>query len=465
MRLATPVAAAALALFVGGAIAIVVVAAVLNRGGGGQADPLLWRSYDGSFNHPHRLGTTGRALVSQIRCPGTRLSGTPPLHSAAALFGGPWRGQTPRASSLAWVFAQFVDHDIVFTRKSDTLNLQTPYLDASVVYGASSHVTDSLREFSGGRLRANGTLLPGWPRFVAGDVRVNTHALLIAMQTLWMREHNYWADRFASYDTRASDETTFQRARAIVAAEIQRIVYEEWLPVMIGAERAAKYTPRAYNARIDPRMRTEFSTACYRFGHSMVTSAVGSLTLLESFSSGVVYVRTHGIEDLLVATAEQRAEAVDLFVVDAMRTLHANFTMPIFNLMRGRERGICSYADFRFEWETGYASTWGDVTSDAQLADALSGVYGPNPSAIGVDPFVGMLAEDTEPGVAVPPTAAECMGDQFRWIAAADSYFYKWYSGDAVTASQWPTVRATAFGDVLRRHGADTGDAPFLISD
>ncbi len=66
--------------------------------------------------------------------------------------------------------------------------------------------------------------------FLAGDVRANENIELTAMQTLFVREHNYQATKIAAANPSLTDEQIYQKARSIVIAEIQAITYNEWLP-------------------------------------------------------------------------------------------------------------------------------------------------------------------------------------------------------------------------------------------
>ncbi len=54
------------------------------------------------------------------------------------------------------------------------------------------------------------------------------------MHTIWLREHNRIAENLFRIVPGQTDEFYFQHARRIVIAEMQHIIYNEYLPVIIG---------------------------------------------------------------------------------------------------------------------------------------------------------------------------------------------------------------------------------------
>jgi len=95
---------------------------------------------------------------------------------------------------------------------------------------------------------------------------------LTAVQTLFMREHNYWCDVLAFEHPNWNDETLYQWARKIIGAEIEVITYKEFLPAIMGS-----YAPSInghYDPTVNASVATEFSTAGFRVGHTLLSPQI-----------------------------------------------------------------------------------------------------------------------------------------------------------------------------------------------
>lgn len=127
----------------------------------------------------------------------------------------------------------------------------THFIDASVIYGSDRKSQDSVRTFEHGRLRMfhdfGHDLLPlstdreacltmekGSACFHAGDGRVNQLITLVALHVLLNREHNRIAGILNQLNPFWNDEIIFQETRRIVIAEFQHIIYNEYLPLIVG---------------------------------------------------------------------------------------------------------------------------------------------------------------------------------------------------------------------------------------
>ena len=106
-------------------------------------------------------------------------------------------------------------------------------------------------------------------------MRVNEQPGLAAIHTVFVRMHNDIArelDRLRPLDT---DEEIFQETRKIVVAIIQNIHYNEWLPLILGRQTLREFGlltgfRSQYVPSVDPRITNAFSTAAFRFGHTLI---------------------------------------------------------------------------------------------------------------------------------------------------------------------------------------------------
>ena len=117
------------------------------------------------------------------------------------------------------------------------INYCSSFLDGSVIYGATVDRAHLLRSFSGGRMLSDSftglpwaTGVPGGnthmdpgrgDQLLAGDPRANVNPGLLAIQGVWVLEHNRWAGVLAAQNPSWHDERLYQEARRRVIAELQ----------------------------------------------------------------------------------------------------------------------------------------------------------------------------------------------------------------------------------------------------
>jgi hypothetical protein len=443
-------------------------------------------------------------------------------------------------SDFFWLWGQFLDHDIGLTMEADPaepfpvevpvgdpffdpagtgtqliglnrsnydpstgefipreqVNGITAFIDASNVYGSSPERASALRTLDGtGRLKTSrdgqrhylpyntdGLENAGGPSselFLAGDIRANEHVGLTALHTLFVREHNRIVDAMRSNKPGLTGEELYQSARRIVAAEIQIVTYREFLPLLLGRSALPAY--RGYDPTVNPGINNEFSTAAYRFGHSMVSPtllrlkrngrpiAEGNLALRDAFFSPSRIPDEGGLAPLMRGFSAGTAQRLDVLVVDDLRNFlfgppgAGGFDLAALNIQRGRDHGLCDYNRARFDYGLPPVADFRQITSDRALQSALENAYA-SPDAL--DLWVGILAEDKLPGALVGQLGMAIIADQFRRLRDGDRFFYL---NDFSTSQVAKLEKASRLSDIIVRNTTiRKGELPknvFLVRD
>jgi peroxidase len=348
------------------------------------------------------------------------------------------------------------------------------YIDASMVYGSDAATATALRTLSGGKLKTSaGNLLPwntlgvtmgtlGGPDsnwFAAGDVRANENVELLAMHTLFVREHNRLADATAAGNPTWTDEQIYQRVRRLVIGIVQAITYNEFLPALMGPTSLRPYA--GYNPNVNATVSNEFATAGFRFGHSMLQDDVefmdnnarevrAPVTLAEAFFNPQLLAET-GIDPLLKYLATTNAEEIDTKVVDSLRNFlfgppgAGGLDLVSLNIQRGRDHGLADYNSTRAALGMPRVSSFAQITSDPELQSRLQATYG---NVNNVDLWVGGLAENHLPGSSLGPTFQRIVADQFSRSRDGDSYFYL----SALSPADAQFVQSSRLSELIRRN-------------
>lgn len=435
-------------------------------------------------------------------------------------------------TDLTWLFGQFIDHDLDLSEGSEhdeSFNIEVPtgdeffdpfftgeveialsrtgfdettgetdpreqineisaFLDGSVIYGSDVETADALRAFEGGLLATSeGDLLPfntgeldnaggnSDTLFLAGDIRANENVALTAMHTIWVREHNYQAELLAAEDPTLTDEQLYQGARTIVTAQLQAITFNEYLPALLGEDALDDY--EGYDSSVDPGIANVFSTAAYRFGHTMLptellrldsdltTADEGNLSLQEAFFSPDE-ITANGIESILLGASVQLANEVDNQVVDDVRNFlfgppgAGGFDLVSLNIQRGRDHGLADYNQVREDYGLERVSSFDEISSDPEVAAKLEQLYG---TVDDIDVWVGGLAEDHVDGSSMGELFSTVIVDQFERIRDGDRLWYQnVFSGETLAE-----IEATTLADVIERNSSIEGlqDNVFFSAD
>ncbi len=410
-------------------------------------------------------------------------------------------------SDLFWAWGQFLDHDIDLTEAGESEftpvavpagdpafdpagegdaiipffrvdpvegtgettprefeNEITAFIDASMVYGSDAETAEALRG-EGGKLLLDDEdllLITEGGNVLAGDVRAGENVALTSMQTLFPREHNRWVDKLAKQDPSLSDDELYQAARQMVEAEIQAITYNEFLPLLVGEDAIAAY--EGYDPTVNTGISVEFSTAVFRLGHSLLSPeiqrleedgsviAAGNLSLRDAFFSPEEITGNGGIDPILRGLADGTAQELDTQIVEDVRSAlfgapgEGGLDLAVLNIERGRDLGVPTYNDLREAVGLTRAEDFGDITSDAALADALEEVYG---DVNLVDAWIGGLAEDPTGGGIVGELFATVIIDQFERLRDGDPF---WSEGSDLPDDQLEALWDISLADVIERN-------------
>ncbi len=392
-------------------------------------------------------------------------------------------------SQLSLDRSTFADGTGVTGVPREQVNKITSFADASNVYGSNAEITQLLRADKGasaymltnadgnaptmGQLRAlyptldadHPDLIAGAPTnnaYVGGDIRINENIALTSMHSVWIGEHNKQVDTLRDAHPGWSENQLFDAARVVVEAQYQNVIFNEYLPFLLGEENIPEYT--GYKSDIDPSISTEFASAAYRLGHSQLSSVMhrtnedgstvadGNIGLFEAFFSPSELDNGGGVDALMRGLASGSGQEIDQNIVDDVRNLLFANTgegtdLASLNIMRGRDHGIPTLNEMRVELGLTPYADFSDLTKDATLQAQFTSVY---TSIDQVDLWVGGLAEEKASGSQLGTTFHTIVLDQFMRLRDGDRFYFEERLKDF--PELLAEVKATSLSDVLQRN-------------
>lgn len=252
------------------------------------------------------------------------------------------------------------------------INLVTSPVDASFVYGSDKSLANRLRKHSDGKMKVWNyfeklklkPLLPpktenpdeeciARPKnlycFMAGDVRVNEQTHLTVLHTVYVREHNRIAKVLGHLNVEWDDDKIYHETRHIIAASVQHVMVNEFLPLLLG--HGLHWS--GYDPTVTTSTGTAFAAAAFRYGHSMVESAIkrfdkhGHLIKAELlrflFKRPFLLYEPGVMDQLILGMVLTPAEQTDPFVSEELsghlfQPPKAKFghDLPAINIQRGK---------------------------------------------------------------------------------------------------------------------------------
>ena len=366
----------------------------------------------------------------------------------------------------------------------EQMNGITAFVDASNVYGSTVEESLHLRTMEHGMLKVSDhDLLPKLQNeereevHTAGDVRAREMDALASMHTVFVREHNRICKELAQHYGIHDDEKIYQIARRIVGAEMQNVVFGQYLEIILGTkiwydEKISPLYCSKYDPEYDPSIKNAFATAAFRFGHSMIAGLAKMINLItqtvsqnvelrETFFDLSNYVNNggSGMEEILNGLIQQSSLENDPFVDDSLTNhLFANNAPPgsdLFtrNIQIGRDHGLPGYNEFREYCGLPRICNWMDKPEEINFENWQM-LYKLYDSPSDIDLFTAGLAEMPYNGGVVGRTFNCLIKEQFHRLKFGDRYFFTHEADTSLkthpfTEDQLDNLRNRNLGDIL----------------
>jgi len=339
-------------------------------------------------------------------------------------------------SELVTFFGQFLDHTVTFipTDENKPLPIKVPaddpvfteaqiiplfrtskrngapinelssYVDAASVYAVGEDESRELRELSGGRLSLPDNFLPRNPKgqFLAGDERVNENINLIALHTIFAREHNTVAVEVAAAYPGFNDEQIYQLARHITAAEMQAVVYHEFIPALTGSK-----LPRYRGYRRNVRAVVSNEDTFFKPEVFLEDTIEG---LFRGMMGGFASEVDNGI------TGEVRN-----FLVDEPKS-EEQLDLPALNIQRGRDHGLPVCNQVRRRFGLAPFPSFEQMSSSSEVVARLRMAYD---NVNDVDTWICGISEDHARGSSLGVLFHRIVRREFTRLRDGDRFYFE----------------------------------------
>ncbi|KAF7278210.1 hypothetical protein GWI33_008704 [Rhynchophorus ferrugineus] len=373
----------------------------------------------------------------------------------------------------------------------EQVNQNSAFLDGSMIYG-SNHCTLSKLKSPNGKMNVTQhprgkDLLPRDDKqtecrsesglcFIAGDGRASEQPGLLMIHTFYMREHNRVMEALNRVNPHWDDHKVFEESRKIVVAGLQHVTYNEFLPRLLGWNAVNLYglklLPQGYykeyNPNCNPSVFTEFASAAYRIGHSLLRPHIPRMDpnyqivepplLLRDFFFNTDYMMNDGLIDQMArGLVSTPMETLDQFITgEVTNHLFEDKKIPFsgvdlvaLNIKRARDHGVPSYNNYRALCNLKRATSFEDLAREIpiEIIQRLKAIY---PTVDDIDLFPGGMSERPLKGGIIGPTFGCIIATQFRQLRKCDRF---WYENEdplvRFTEAQLAEVRKVTLAKIL----------------
>jgi len=416
------------------------------------------------------------------------------------------------------------------TGQFEIFNSATSWFDLSPIYGNDDATIGALRLWENGLLKTSTYSVSAGPQGVPpilfenfppsqaitnlsietplagppntlptfGDERGNENLVLFLVHTAFYREHNRLATNLKVSHPEWNDEKLFQEARKYNIAVYQHIVFDSYIPLVLGL-RAGAYE---YNPNINPDTSLDFATGAFRYGHFTVGAwnlrnesgclyeytippgvlgpfAITSTMLPNAgqlgggFTPQVAINLAGGIPNVMMGLFKEIGEKVDIYMSEDLRSITfggsigAGIDIFTFDIVRGRLNGLPDYYTLRSKFYPGDQNErniyrnpgcqanhrvpeidpiecFEIITGDHEIALKLQGLYS---KINNIDAIVGLMAEAKDDDKFLPPTTANIILQEYLRKRNGDRF---WYENGEFESNIINEIQARQMSDVIR---------------
>ncbi|EFX66695.1 hypothetical protein DAPPUDRAFT_14918, partial [Daphnia pulex] len=216
----------------------------------------------------------------------------------------------------------------------------------------------------------------------------------------------------------------YQEAKRILAAQMQHITFNEWLPIIIGRAKMQELgllplqqgSSQDYDKNLNPSVLNEFAAAAFRFGHTLIQGkhhggdqGARNPVTPTLFQNAKIYTPGN-LDKFLTGLASQPSQNAENFFTQEV-TNHLfeeqgkgfGLDLVSLNLQRGRDHGIPGYNAYRTQCGLPPASQFKDLLNfiSTAIVDKFAKLY----ETVGdIDLFIEAMSERLAPGALVGPT-------------------------------------------------------------
>ncbi|KAL4704809.1 hypothetical protein ACJJTC_003521 [Scirpophaga incertulas] len=379
------------------------------------------------------------------------------------------------------------------TVPQERINLATPMLDLSIVYGSEGYRAAALREGKGGRLKSEVFNGKEWPRGKGtvcfnnepgrGETRCHeigdgsANGLLgITIATMWyFRNHNYLADNLSEMNPSWTDDQLFAAAKEINIAIWQNIVYYELMPTILGynylVENGAIYPGQLhvddYDETMEPQVSLEMILAS-RWFHVLQEGRMNiydpHFKLVKQLAIVDFTLRTGAlaVNDTIAGITRGtylQACASNHKVIDpdmgerSLGRMQRVSDVAAADIMKNRDIGLPPYNEYRKLCGLPVAKDFHDLRH-WMPQEHVEALYSSYEHVDDIDLLVGIISENPLPGAVTGPTLACIVTDQLlRWRKADRFWYENTRHPGAFTHDQLAEIKSWSVARLLCTHG------------